>query len=234
MSYKEEIKEYIKTEARQETRKLREMSWSDRFWYIWEYYKWHMLICVMIAMFVMVIATSIYNSTLKTRLYCVAINNPAGQQLDSSVLTEDFAEYMQFGKKDQIFAESMYLPSDGTFDDMAMANQTKLAALMAARSLDVMISDEVFFQKYAQISSFLDLETVLPEDVLDLVRDRLIYAKDESGQELPLGIDVTGNWLLEEMGVSTSPACFSIMVNSENIDNCAALLRFMYQRQPSA
>ena len=33
----------LKEEAKREKKKLSQMSWSDRIWYIWEYYKFHIL-----------------------------------------------------------------------------------------------------------------------------------------------------------------------------------------------
>ena len=41
------LKETLKNEAREEQAKLKKMSFRDKLWYIWEYYKIHMLIgCV--------------------------------------------------------------------------------------------------------------------------------------------------------------------------------------------
>ena len=34
----------LKQEAKSEKEKLKYMSWKDRIWYVWEYYKFHMLL----------------------------------------------------------------------------------------------------------------------------------------------------------------------------------------------
>lgn len=229
MSYRKEFKDYIEQESRQEAKKLKEMSWSDRFWYLWEYYKWHMVIGCMVVFFIFAIVSSIYNMTVKTKLYCVVINNPNVYEENLRALSENFASYMQFGKKEKVIAESLHLPTDGTFDEVVMATQGKLSALIASESLDIMISDEPVFQKYAEMTGYQNLETVLPEDLMDLLQDRLIYAKDASGQTLPYAIDVTGNWLMKEMGVSTDPAYLSVIVNAHNTDTIVELLRYMFE-----
>ncbi len=231
MSYRQELKEYVKEETKQETRKLREMSWSDRFWYIWEYYKWHMLIFAVILMMLSAVATSIYNSTLKTQLYCVIVNNPMTQRENFDFMTQGFADYMQFGEKDRIYVESLMIPTDGSFDDLAMATQGKLSALIAARELDIMICDQVLFERYAEMDGYMDMETFLPPDLLELVRDRLLYAENESGQTVAYGIDVTDNWYLKNLGVVTDPACFAVINSAPHTDNCIALLRLMFQEQ---
>ena len=33
----------IREEAEQERQKLKNMTWKDRAWYVWEYYKFHLL-----------------------------------------------------------------------------------------------------------------------------------------------------------------------------------------------
>ena len=38
----------LKEEAKREKKKLSQMSWSDRIWYIWEYYKFHILAVLLI------------------------------------------------------------------------------------------------------------------------------------------------------------------------------------------
>ncbi len=231
MSYRQELKEYVKEETKQESRKLKEMSWSDRFWYIWEYYKWHMLIFAVILMMLSAVATSIYNSTLKTQLYCVIVNNPMTQRENFDFMTEGFADYMQFGKKDRIYVESLMIPTDGSFDDLALATQGKLSALIAAKELDIMICDSVMFQRYADMDGYMDMETLLPPDLLEQVRDKLLYAKNQSGQTIAYGIDITGNWYLQNLGVVTDPACFAVITNAPHPDNCVALLRLMFQEQ---
>lgn len=228
MSEKEEMKEHMKAEAKQEVRKLKEMSWRDRFWYIWEYYKWHIVGIGLILCVCSIIWTSIYNSTLVTKLYCVIINNPTPQLENLTVLTTDFAQTMEFGKKELVYAESMVLPTDGSFDEMAMASQVKLSAIMASRELDIIISDDAIFRKYAKEDSLLDLETALPADLLDAVRDRLIYAQTESGQEHAYAIDVAGTQMMKNLGISTDPACFSIFFEAKNVGTAISLLRLIF------
>ena len=38
----------IREEAENERQKLKNMSWKDRAWYVWEYYKFHLLAVILV------------------------------------------------------------------------------------------------------------------------------------------------------------------------------------------
>ena len=85
------LKEEIRQEVRQERKKLKDMSFRDKLWYIWEYYKLHMLVVLGVVLLISVVASSIYSSTFETVFYCAVINNPAGlDDVSSAPLDEGF------------------------------------------------------------------------------------------------------------------------------------------------
>ncbi len=229
MSNADKIRENVKKEVRQETAKMKEMSWSDRFWYIGEYYKYHIVGVLLIIALISIIGTSIYNRTLTTRLYLIVLNNPAVLTENFDPLTEDYAAARGFGKKDRIHAESMSLPADGSANRSAMSATSKIAALITAKQLDLLIADPIAFEDYAAVNTLLDLDTVLPEDLREQLKDRILFAADESGETLPMGIDLSGAPLLEEMHIVMEKPCLSIVTNSTRTDECIAFLRYLFQ-----
>ena len=70
-----QVSERLKKEAQTERQKLKEMSFRDKLWYIWEYYKFHILGVLIFLGILWVIGTSIYRSTYESELYCMYINN---------------------------------------------------------------------------------------------------------------------------------------------------------------
>lgn len=57
----------LRQEAQEEKEKLKHMSWKDRIWYIWEYYKFHMLLAFIAMVILWVIGTSLYRQSFITR-----------------------------------------------------------------------------------------------------------------------------------------------------------------------
>lgn len=50
----------IREEAENERQKLKNMSWKDRAWYVWEYYKFHLLAVILVIGVLSTIGTMIY------------------------------------------------------------------------------------------------------------------------------------------------------------------------------
>ena len=86
MSWKEKLKE----EGQKEKAKLKNMSWQDRVWYIWEYYKFHIGAVLVLILLISVVITSVRNASIDPGLYCVIINNRSSQELDTAPLEQDF------------------------------------------------------------------------------------------------------------------------------------------------
>ena len=68
----------VRKEAEAEKQKLKNMSWKDRAWYVWEYYKFHILALILAAGALWTVGTMIYRQTFTTRLSIAVINDRAG------------------------------------------------------------------------------------------------------------------------------------------------------------
>lgn len=225
-----EIRERLKNEARTERQKLKDMSLKDKVWYIWEYYKFHILGVLIVIGIFWVIGTSIYRSTFDSTLYCMYINNRSEGELNTDVLTEDFHDYMGFTDKQLINTESAFLSYGDNTSEFSYASMAKISALVASNELDVMIGDEENFDHYASMGAYADLEELLPADLLDVVKDRLVYAADESGVSRACGVTVDGTEFAEKSNLTLSPAVLGVISNSRNTDNCIALIRYIFAR----
>lgn len=223
-----QVSERLKNEAKTERAKLKDMSFRDKLWYIWEYYKFHILGLFIVIGIFWVIGTSIYRSTFESELYCIYINNRSDQELNTDLLTVDFHDYMGFNEKQQINTESSFISYGDDATEYSYASMAKISALVASQELDVMISDEENFKHYASLTAFSNLEELLPADVLDLVKDRLYYATDEEGNTYACGITLDGTAFAEKSNLTISPCLLGLLSNTKNTDNCIALIRYIF------
>ena len=76
----------IREEAENERQKLKNMSWKDRAWYVWEYYKFHLLAVILVIGVLSTIGTMIYRQTFNTRLSVAIINYRYGRAGTSAQL----------------------------------------------------------------------------------------------------------------------------------------------------
>lgn len=222
------VKELLKSEIKAERKKLKSMSLRDKLWYIWEYYKFHMFGLLAILSVFWIIGTSIYRSTFDNVLYCMYINNYSDQDLNTDILTDDFHEYMNFTDKQMITAESAFVSYGGNTTEFSYASMAKISALISSKELDIMIGDQENFDHYAAMGGFADLKQNLPSDLLELVRDRLVYADDDTGTTHAYGITLDGTRFAKESNLTLSPCILTLVSNSGNKDNSIALLRYIF------
>lgn len=221
-------KDRFKSEIKSEREKLKNMSFRDKLWYIGEYYKFHIFGLIAVLAVLWVVGSSIYRGTFDNVLYCMYLNNPSQQDINSDILTKDFHDYMGYTDKQVITTESTFVSYEGNTSELSYATMAKISALVASRSLDVMIGDQGNFDHYASLGGFYDLEQVLPEDVLLLVKDRLVYAADDTGKSHAFGIALDGTKFAEESHLTLSPCILSLVSSSNHTDVSAAMIRYIF------
>ncbi len=222
------LKENLKAESQREKTKLKNMSWKDRIWYIWEYYKFHMLAVAIVLFILYMIGNIIYNSTFEDRLSYVVINNNSMEPADFESFNQDFKDYMGYGKKDRVSAEgSLYIRHNDNANEMEYASMAKISALVASNALDMMIMDQLNADHYNQLDAFADLEQLLPDDLWQQVKDYAYYAPDESGNEIACAIDINSTIFPERTGVSITPCYLGVVKSSNRIDTVIQWIRFL-------
>ena len=222
-----QVSERLKKEAQTERQKLKEMSFRDKLWYIWEYYKFHIFGVLIFLGILWVIGTSIYRSTYESELYCMYINNRSEQELNTDILTVDFHDFMEFTDKQLVNTESSFISYGNDTSEYSYASMAKISALVASNELDVMISDEENVLHYASLNAFSNLEELLPADLLEQVKNRLYYADDENGGSYACGIMLDDTAFARESNLTSTPCLLGVISNSKHTDNCIALIRYI-------
>lgn len=209
--------------------KLKSMSWRDRLWYIWEYYKFHIIGAAVAAVLIVSLGGAFYNSTFDTVLHCIYLNSRAATEVNPAPLEQDFAEYLNLGKKELITAEISYISFDENATDYSYAAMAKVTALVAAHDLDIIIGDQAAIDHYASLNGFINLEEGLPPDVLALVKDRLYIAKDGENTEYACAVDLSGTEFAAASNLAQDPPLLGIISNTENKDTVLQLIRYLFQ-----
>lgn len=212
---------------RSELEKLKAMSWKDRAWYIWAYYKVHMALVVVAILVLQVVFTSLYQSTFHTALHCIIINSRSQEEIDFTPLEEDFAAYQNLGKKDLVQAESDYITYGDQASELSYATLAKISALVFSQDLDVIIGDEETVDHFVSLGGYLDLEKELSPELLALVQDRLFYAAGEDGIERAYAVDIGGTAFAASTHLGQEPPLLGIICNTTHRDNTDALLRYI-------
>ena len=78
------------------------MSGKDRIWYIYEYYKFHIVAVILAFTLLWVVGSSLYRQTFTTRLTFAIVNDRSGGESSMDEFENSLKEALGFGKKDLI------------------------------------------------------------------------------------------------------------------------------------
>lgn len=163
----------INDEIKDQTKKMKDMTFKQKVAYIWEYYKFWILGGIVFIIFVVTLTGDIIDSKRPYYLNGMMLNSNLAYD-DTVNLDEMFAAEMGVDmEKMQLFIDKdMKIPTDGSYDQMTMAYQTKLVSGYAAGELDVVIGPIAAMATSANVDAYADLTKILPQSLLDELEDR--------------------------------------------------------------
>lgn len=217
-------------DPRSEKDKLKSMSKKDRIWYIWAYYKFHIIAVIVVIGIIYSVASSFLHNNYDTALYCIYLNSRSDTEIDTAPLEQEFGEFLGLGKKDKIVTETSFVSFGDNASEFSYAEMAKITALVASKDLDIIIGDSETLEHYASLSGFTDLETLLPADLLDTVRPDLVYVSGEDGVKHAYGISLSGTRFAEASHLAQDPPLLGIISNSTRKDTAAALIDYIFAR----
>ena len=220
----------IREEAENERQKLKNMSWKDRAWYVWEYYKFHLLAVILVIGVLSTIGTMIYRQTFTTRLSVAIINDRSAGASSSALLESELREYMGCGKKDliEIHEGLMVDFNEESTSQYGYATLAKISALVASKSLDVVIGDQSAIDHYETVSAYQNLEELLPPELYERVKDHIYRAKDGEGNLTPVALSLEDTALGEKTGIIMDPPYLAVIQGSPHKEAALQMIEYLF------
>ncbi len=196
-----------------ERKKLASMTLGQKIGYLWEYYKIWLLILAVVIMFISMFVT-MYQNSQKINLMGMAVANSTTLS-DTSGVTEDLIEMLGTGDEHETVTvdTSYYFNEDIANTDPNII--MKFSTMVAAQSIDVLISSEHVMDYYKDQEMFLMPSEYLSEEQIAALGDRVSE----------YGVRIDGSSLLEKWDlVAYEPVYFTVIANSPNVENAVKLL----------
>lgn len=196
-----------------ERKKLASMTLGQKIGYLWEYYKIWLLILAVVIMFISMFVT-MYQNSQKINLMGMAVANSTTLS-DTSRVTEDLIEMLGTGDEHETVTvdTSYYFNEDIANTDPNII--MKFSTMVAAQSIDVLISSEHVMDYYKDQEMFLMPSEYLSEEQIAALGDRVSE----------YGVRIDGSSLLEKWDlVAYEPVYFTVIANSPNVENAVKLL----------
>lgn len=221
---------YIKKlEIEQHAEQLRPKNkWAERMEYIWEYYKFHIIVTVVILLLAGYFINSIQEGRRNKQLAAMAdlhftfYTEYMVQQTDAmkAKLQEAFPEW------DHLIVYNQYAPFDPKTDyDLAMTSKSMINIVF--EDTDIYIMDANNFGRAGRFGAFLSLEGEEGK-WFDVPEERKWY-ETRSGEEQShwFGIDVTANPLWDELGLPEGTKIAGIRYNAKHKENAMRVLYWL-------
>ncbi len=185
----------INDEIKEQKKKFKELSLSEKFQYIWEYYR--LIIAAVIAV-ILVIASFIHayirNNYDTVCDIAVCDGKLTGYDTDDDLLTTGFTNYLGIdGKKERIHIDYSYTLEEKFMDQDPQISKEKIYVLSQTNNLDGYMSEYKDIDHFCFDTScfFYDLRELFSTDELDELSEYIIYHTHSDGETIPVAIDLS-------------------------------------------
>lgn len=210
---------------------LKTMTFPQKLDHLWTYYKYHLLIALVVVIFLSAIVTGMVNAS-KDVLVSGMLVNVSMDQKGFYYLSEGYAEVLE-AKDDQVVElTSTNFEDLETSDDVELnynAAQVLIARVSGAL-LDYAIIDQMSFEFYLTQDVYLDLRQLFSQEELQQLADAdmLAYAQiAETGERWPVALKIS-SWPFIADNVGTKGEIYFVVGgNTPDLDMVRGILAHM-------
>jgi hypothetical protein len=219
---------YKKREYKTEREKLREMTLKEKLGYLWEYYRIHAAIVVIVIIIISYVLHGILSPKIETKFYAAFVDNIVPiDTLDQ--YQAEFSDYLKLNpqKAKVNFNNNFYLSSDSSY---SMNMKQALSTYIYAKEIDVIIAPESEFKNFAYYGFLSPLTDELPTDLYSNLTDHFYLSdQDKNTEKQVFGIYLNDTELYKG---AKEPYLLGIVANARHKENAAMFLRFLYKLKP--
>ena len=161
-------------EIREQNRKTKNMSLKGKLGYFWDYYRIHTAV-VLAVLLLTVMFIHQYRSNKDYAFYAVLLNVDTSR-IQNNQWSDEFSEYAGIDTEEYAAAiDTSFIISTDNFSEYSMTSSEKLIVMISANIIDIIVADSETFESQAQSECYVNLEAVLPKEMLDKYSDYLYY-----------------------------------------------------------
>ncbi len=216
----------------QET-KFKDLPFSQKLIYIWEYYKIHIIALIMIAG---VIASAVYYYNLNNYESVCEIIVVDGLVDDygtgKDAITKGFTEHLGIdGKSTRVVISYGHSLKYMVGDQEAGITQNKIYILASTGNLDGYLTKEENIEHFSSDKELFlcDLREILTAEELEKIGEENIhYYTKEDGSKYPIAVNLAGTKIKTEFKLSTEDPYYGVVITAPNKDNAVEFIRYAF------
>lgn len=234
MTFKEKMQESFTSFTKTERQKFRELPGiSKKLRYIWDYYRYWILIPILVIAACWSIGSNIYNNLKYDQIfYCAVLNNALPDEIVTP-LTEDFAAYYGLDPESEtMLIDTSYVTTDPDPQIVYAASQ-KINAMISTRDVEIIMGEGDEVETFASEGLFYDLSEILPAETYHALSEYMIEytyndTYDNTSETAPFIMDLSQSELAKNGILSAQNPMAGIVINSDNPDVAVKFIEYIF------
>ena len=199
------------------------MTYQEKLSHIWTYYRWMLIVVVVLIMVASMLLASLQNLSKKTLMAGVTVNVFLSDE-GKAYISEDYkASLGSTSEKEAVYLSHSDIEAAGSetnFGDNYYAVMS-LLALCSNEEVDYMILNQAGFETVLVQGAYLDLSKAYTPEELEAFGDKVVYAQNKNEETpSPLAIDITDSAFIQENADNKGKVYFVFVANSPRTEAC--------------
>lgn len=213
---------------------MEHMTYGEKLTHIWTYYKWVLVVVLILIMAVSVLLASIENKRSILLMGGVTVNVQLSEE-GKAYVTDDYLQTVGTGNKREKAIVSHTdiddLKNTTLYQDNYYAVMS-LLALCSNQEVDYLLLDQVGFEAMLIQGAYLGLNEVYTPEELEAMGDTVVFAQKE-GEQTPsaIAIDITDTAFVQKNVQTRDKVYFVYAVNTPRLEECRAFFAYLLAYQ---
>ena len=213
---------------------LRPMPWKKKLEHLWEYYKWVLVLLIVVSTLIYISVVGYSNARVEGLFYGEVVNLDFDTE-GVEYLREDFLEYLGGVEGDQkvsVFMSNLIMGDDSTYDNY-YAPLMRTASEISDGKLDYFLVDSAALTCYFNEEILMDLRLLFTEEELAQMGDTVVYVLyEETGEKIPMAINVTDSAFVTNRLNFEGAAYLGFTANTPRVETCRIFYDYFMAYQP--
>lgn len=225
---------FIEKETDADTERAKELyqrlSWKEKLEHVWEYHKNKVYVALGLLILGVVAYVLSPEAGPEPNLRIKFVNAYVEGLMDeSNVIETDYETHL--GADNTCEMAFAYTKLDPNNETQGGQNMESMMLEVVTCNLELFIFDEVAMNKLCPTGFLVDINTCLDAEVVEKVKDKMIYHEDLEGNVVPMAIDITNMKYVKDMGIQGEKIYLSFVVNSTNIEMAKEFVTYMIEKE---
>lgn len=223
---------YQKHDRQSEKEKLKGMPFKKKIGYLWDYYRYHALLIIVLIAFISYAIYTFAKPKIENKLYAAIINNTVPSEVWDEY-ADILSEYMKLDPETEGINLDYRYYYNGDVEYETNMRQA-FAVYLAASEIDVVIAPKSEFANYVEYGFFTPLSEELPTDLYSSLANKFYLASTEDNPKVvAYGIYLDDTKLYRENSYPTDedPVLIGIVANSNHKENSVDFIRFLFNEK---